>query len=396
MGGGRINSKYILIACLLCTILFTVPINMDLVSATTTQNKTINADVNHNFSTNIKTYTNTQKSVSATNPTVKISLSKLSGAAKGVNNYILINHKLPDYITISKNKVSMPQFLDLLTSGVLKIKHGSNSQLTLRTVKYPDLKVEKGRSGNIKSNEYLNIAKILKTYISSNHKIPAYKSTSKGKFVYGTLIFTYDKIIIFQKSHKRLPNYVSINSWMSIIRGKPVYITSDNIVNTKVDNARVNSIVKKLKALGLYAQNFGLGPNKHIEVLKSSKVPQNSLVIDIYGGACAGTLFEMGLKYYKSIKGNREVYAIFWPPAAVITDLDFLPRAHDDDFTPAYNTTKAGRFMDFKDLDHDGQFDAGEDGLAHPDIYLHKNGYRYYYSGDINKIVNAIFKQSVT
>ena len=181
---------------------------------------------------------------------------------------------------------------------------------------------------------------------------------------------------------------------MSIIHLKPVYITSDNIINKVVDHTRINRIVKGLEARGLYAQNSGLGPNKHIEVLESIKVPQNALIVDIYGGACAGTIFEMGSKFYKNIKGNREVYTIFWPPAALITGLDFLPRAHDDDFTPTYNTMNGGRFTDFKDLDNDGKFDYGEDGLAHPDIYLHNNGYQYYYSVDISKIVNAIFKQA--
>ena len=69
----------------------------------------------------------------------------------------------------------MPQFLDILTSGLLKIKQGSNIHLTLRPIKYPDQGVETGKTGNIKTKEYLNIAKSLKNYINKNHKIPIYK-----------------------------------------------------------------------------------------------------------------------------------------------------------------------------------------------------------------------------
>lgn len=76
--------------------------------------------------------------------------------------------------------------------------------------------------------------------------------------------------------------------------GKPVYITSDNIKNSATDNARINSIVTGLRAMGVNAYNMGLGPKTHLEVLQSGQVPENALVIDIYGGACVGTLYEMG------------------------------------------------------------------------------------------------------
>jgi hypothetical protein len=68
---------------------------------------------------------------------------------------------------------------------------------------------------------------------------------------------------------------------------RPIYITSDNINNPTVDNARINSIIAGLKALGLKAYNMGIGPNTHDKVLTSGKLPSNAVVIDIYGGADA-------------------------------------------------------------------------------------------------------------
>ena len=56
----------------------------------------------------------------------------------------------------------------------------------------------------------------------------------------------------------------------------------------------------------------------------------------------------MGSTSYKSIKGIRTVFSVFWPCAANITGLEFLPRAHDDNYDPVSFT-----------------------GLAHPD----QNGY---------------------
>jgi len=52
--------------------------------------------------------------------------------------------------------------------------------------------------------------------------------------------------------------------------------------------------VNGLRSIGINAYNMGLGPNTHITALQSNKVPNNALVVDIYGGADAGLIYEMG------------------------------------------------------------------------------------------------------
>ncbi len=163
----------------------------------------------------------------------------------------------------------------------------------------------------------------------------------------------------------------SLNIFMT--QGRPVYITSDNIINTAVDTNRINTIVYGLQNLGLTAINWGLGSNSHYAVLQDSLVPANALIVDIYGGACAGTIYEMGQSYYKRLVGTKEVFCVWMPPATDITGLAWLPRAHDDNFSPASFT-----------------------GLEHPDQYLKNNGYNYIYSGDLNAIINAIYDEAIT
>ena len=196
----------------------------------------------------------------------------------------------------------------------------------------------------------------------------------------------------FYNTNYRLPNYVSfgtkkvsITSFQQILSvvglkikqvnagsGRPVYITSDNINNPTADNSRVNSIVNGLRALGIRAYAAGLGPNTHITALESS-IPKNALVVDIYGGADAGLIKEMASSWYKSIKGTKKVFTVYWPTSVNITGLSYLVRAHDDNYDPA----------SFK-------------GIAHPDQFLLSNGYQYIYSGCIANIVKAIFTQSKT
>jgi hypothetical protein len=196
------------------------------------------------------------------------------------------------------------------------------------------------------------------TFYNTNHRLPNYVSYGTTKIV----IADFQKIIATQG--------LKINLDGTIV-GRPIYITSDNIRNTTADNARINNIIAGLKSLGLNAYNMGLGPNSHVKVLQSTIVPNNALVIDIYGGADAGTLYEMGTSWYKSIKGTRNVFTVFWPPSAVITGLAYLKRSADDNYDVA----------SFK-------------GLANPDQYLLNNGYQYLYSGDITTIINALFYQA--
>ena len=193
-------------------------------------------------------------------------------------------------------------------------------------------------------------------FYNSNGRLPNYVS-------YGTLkipIASFQEIIGFQG--------MKINGYTGV---RPVYITSDNINGQSADNGRINAIVTVLKNMGIPAYNMGLGPNSHMNVLTSSSVNKNALIVDIYGGADAGLIKEMGTTWFKNLKGTKKVYTLFWPPAEVITGLAFLPRAHDDNYDPSSFT-----------------------GLAHPDQYLKENGYSYLYSNVLSTIVSNIFYQS--
>jgi hypothetical protein len=363
-------------------------------AATTTQINTNSQSNQSTTTSNVKSTVqskSTVKKVSTSN--VKISQSQIAANARYVKHYVAINHKLPNYVVLSSTKVTMPQFLELLTTYVIKIKNKDKTPLYLKTIAYPSTSKETITSSKYSKTYYLQAAKSLKTFMDKYKKAPVYLTTPKGRIQYTSLVYAYSKIVDFNKIEKRLPNTVTMTSWIKIIGQRPIYITSDNIINKAADNARINSMVNELTARGLYAKNWGLGPNTHVNILTSSSIPKNALVINIYGGACAGTILEMGTKWYMNIKGDRKVFSVFWPPSADITGLAFLPRAHDDNFTPKYGENLG--FPDECDVNSDGKYEVGlpgrEDGLARPDLYLKKYGYKYIHSSDIAAIVNAIY-----
>jgi hypothetical protein len=300
---------------------------------------------------------------------------QIISAAIKVKNYLSVTKKLPDTIIIGTTTVNQAQFLHLITTATIQIKANDFSLIALKNDTLPSYSQDNIVTGTTSQAEYLDFAQRIKEHMDINGQAPAYGLIGLGKISYQNMIFMYSRILAGYSINGFLPSRIANIPWVKInpySSYRPVYITSDNITDAgTVDINRINTIVNGLKAMGLKAVNFGLGPNTHIKVLTDTNVPQNALVIDIYGGACAGTLYEMGTKWYKSIKGTREVFTVFIPPAKDINGLDFLPRAHDDNFSPASFT-----------------------GIANPDQYLINNGYNFLRSGDYSAIINAILLEA--
>lgn len=208
-------------------------------------------------------------------------------------------------------------------------------------------------------------------------------------------------------------NYLYSSTKISIIDCRPVYLTSDNIQTLTKDSARLDSIVAGLKSMGLNAVNYGIGPNKHYSILTNATIPNNALIVNIYGGVCAGTIWEMNLPYFKNNIGGRKIFSIWINTLTNIDNLTniveyttvngrtiakyipFLPRSHDDTFTPIYGKTNG--FPDVYDLNHNGVIDLpGEDGLMDPARLLTNWGYHYFYlrSGDVATLVSKIFTEA--
>ncbi len=320
--------------------------NMTAGYATTVNQVTINS--NNTTNNTVKTIlpsTATQdiKITGSANSVVvnNLTLAQLDDGISRVETFYNTNGRLPNYVSFGSREIPIATFeINIATQG---LKLNITSTVNGLTVAQMDNGISR-----------------VQAFHNKNSRLPNYVSFGTRNIP----IMTFLENIGSKGLTINLPGASSV---------KPIYITSDNINSVSVDTARVNSIVQGLKAIGLYAVNWGLGPDTHDTILESGKLPQNALVVDIYGGADAGLIYEMGTNWYKSIKQNRSVYSIFLPPATCITGLAWLPKAHDD-----YN------------------YPANFTGIAHPDLYLLDNGYQYLYSGDIATIITSIFKQATT
>ena len=407
-GGGKIKRKFILSVLFLCG--FALVLNMNFSSAATvnqtnstvnpvstpnTGNLTVASTISTIANTTVKTAatpttvtatnTTTAKAVTATNTTTaKTVTATNTAAAKAVVNtttvkaaakpaaevdgltlaqvqnglvraqaFVAANHRLPAYVSYGSEHISIAQFQQILKAEGLSMTSKvvtATKTTTVAAAAKPAAGVDGLTLAQIKDG--LTRAQ---SFTLANGRLPNYVTYQCKQIP----IAEFEQIL----TTEGLKIVGNLN--------RPVYITSDNINNPTVDNARINSIIAGLKALGIKAYNMGLGANTHDTVLTSGNLPTDAVVVDIYGGADAGLIKEMGSAWYKAEKGVRTVFSVFWPPSTDITGLAWLPRAHDDNYDPSSFT-----------------------GLANPAEYLLDNGYNYIHSGSLLAIINAIFYQA--
>ncbi len=146
---------------------------------------------------------------------VTYTLSDIKNAASRIKVYIERNKSLPKYVQIGTRKITMPEFLQLVTAGLLKVKSGSTGPITLKGVVSPVNPTQSLKIGNINKSEYLVVAGKITSFINSHGRVPNYASSSLGKIQYESIVYMYSKILNFYGTKNVLPNYVSMKPWQT-------------------------------------------------------------------------------------------------------------------------------------------------------------------------------------
>lgn len=141
----------------------------------------------------------------------------ITEAAGRVKAYIQTYHKLPNYVTIGNNQLSMPQFLKLLTGATIQINNGKKSSINIKTVNISTNSMENVKSGKITKTEYLDLAVRIQSYINSNGRAPNYASSSLGNIGYESMIYLYSRILSYYDSNDVLVKSANMNPWASVI-----------------------------------------------------------------------------------------------------------------------------------------------------------------------------------
>ncbi len=148
------------------------------------QDKSSKAAENSNLNSveNQNSYESADIMAAGSDSTESFSVDQIKDAASRVRNHVETNSSLPNYVLIGSSQISMPQFLELLTSALLQINSGNNNSMPLMDFSAPTSPIENIHAGNIYKAEYLKIANDVKNYMDSSGKTP--------DFAYGTSLGT--------------------------------------------------------------------------------------------------------------------------------------------------------------------------------------------------------------
>jgi hypothetical protein len=207
LGGGKIKRNNITIVL----ILFCFVLSLSMSSAMATNNTT---NTTQNTSEIAAGSTSTAQAAGSTT-TVTVTISQLNQSASNVKNFIDTNKRLPNYVTIAGQRISTPQFLQLLSQGIVNLNTGSTSPITLKNVNTATTPSQTVKSGTLTKTEYVKLATSLNTFINTNGRLPNYLTSSLGKIRYESLIYSFSKVLIFYGNNNRLPNTVTIAPWSS-------------------------------------------------------------------------------------------------------------------------------------------------------------------------------------
>ena len=201
------------------------------------------------------------------NTTISYTPSQIEDAATRVANYVEANYRLPNYVTIGTEQVSMPNFLKLLVDALINIYNNNSNYVTLGNYSTAPNPSENIKAGDIQKSEYLDMAQRISSFMESNGAAPNYASSSLGNMEYQSLIYMYSKILRYEEANNRLPNYNSVKTWTSVTTNNTTPVPTElqpylqSTANCQVTDSRIVADVAAItsgitdpyaKALALY------------------------------------------------------------------------------------------------------------------------------------------------
>ena len=159
-------------------------------------------------------------------------------AALWVKNYIETKNNLPSKVNINGADVTMPTFLEILSTVVQNIYKKSSEPVDGIPFNSPQTLKEEIHVGSMNISEYIKIAHEVKNYMDTTWIAPGYAHpTSLGPhFSYSSLIYMYCKVLCEYNNTKTLPNTISVIPWNRFSVEEVILVAS--LVNYQVATTR--------------------------------------------------------------------------------------------------------------------------------------------------------------
>ncbi len=133
--------------------------------------------------------------------------SQVLEKANSTHDFVLKNSRLPNYVTMSGNQVSMSDLLFMFAEALTYNNSYHNGGFSGPTSQYQSTKY----NYEIKQEDYVSLARRVVDFYIANGRAPNVMSVSSGvNLNFNDTVYTLAKALSFTKSNKRLPNYVTV------------------------------------------------------------------------------------------------------------------------------------------------------------------------------------------
>ncbi len=299
--------------------------------------------------------------------------SQIKEAAVYLRNHYESNQIITT-IPIGSTSIDVYSFLPIMIHMIKNLNSGKSSQ-NVEYIYYYGISSQKDslKAQTFTLSQMISIGSKVLNHYQVYSTAPENITINSQNFGFYNLAYSFSKMLDVSTS-TYLPGSCKVYNWNTIhptdSTKRTIYISTDNIYNTAKDTAFMNEIKKILESKGYTVYIIGIGPNTHNTKIWAESLPDNAVQLSIFGGADAGVINDVCTRSFMRKKANRLVFFAYYAATSKdITNLSWLERAHDDNYSPSSFT-----------------------GIANPDKYLQSKGYDYVYTSSASEIANALIK----
>jgi len=211
-------------------------------------------------------------------------INDILDSATWVKNYIAEHGELPSTVYIGTEEVDMPNFLSLLSQGLLYIYNNDTGPIGVIDYNNPSNPSVSVLNGTILKNEYINIATRVLNFVNAYGRAPNFSGSSLGNIPYKDLFEIFSNVLDYYKVNNILPDSFSLNDTIppTVTETNPttnsvIKQTNGEIKVTFTENIQKGTDWIELKS-GSNAINFTCSISGNVLTIK----PTNNLIQSKY------------------------------------------------------------------------------------------------------------------
>lgn len=159
-------------------------------------------------------------------------IQEIEKASINVNNFILKEKRLPNYVTVNSKDIDINELTYLISKSLINIDLKKSYNLKSFEIQNPNKPNGKYKDGKIVKKEYIQMANDLVKFSDLNKRSPNHIKTSLGNIQYQTYVYLFVNCFNFYNKEKRLANYITVkhSTYDKVNRHIPYY--KNQIYNT--------------------------------------------------------------------------------------------------------------------------------------------------------------------